>query len=52
MPRIGSEGIGEAIARAFANEGAQVIVSDIADGKGEALAKEIGAQYLHLDVPG
>lgn len=45
-----AQGIGEATARAFVKEGARVIVSDIADDKGRALASEIGAEYLHLDV--
>lgn len=45
-----AQGIGEAIARAFAKEGASVIVSDLTDAKGESLAKEIGGRYLHLDA--
>jgi len=45
-----SQGIGEAIARAFAKEGAHVILSDINDEKGRAVAREIGAEYRHLDV--
>ena len=46
----GSQGIGEACARRFAREGAQVVIADIADGPGQALAGELGALYLHCDV--
>lgn len=45
-----SRGIGEAIARVFAQEGAEVILTDVDDSLGEALAKELGATYHHLDV--
>lgn len=45
-----ARGIGEAIARAFAAEGAQVIVTNI-DGAGTAaLAGDIGATPMRLDV--
>jgi len=45
-------GIGEAIARAFAAEGARVMVSDIRDEAGRQVADSLaaGAQYRHLDV--
>jgi 3(or 17)beta-hydroxysteroid dehydrogenase len=46
----GARGIGAAIARLFAQEGAQVIVSDILDDEGEKLAQEIKGRYIHLDV--
>ena len=46
----GSQGIGEACARRFAREGAHVVIADIADGPGQALASELGALYLHCDV--
>lgn len=46
----GSSGIGEAIARAYAAEGASVIIADIDAQSGEALAKEIGARFIYLDV--
>jgi 3alpha(or 20beta)-hydroxysteroid dehydrogenase len=48
----GAQGQGEAIARAFVAEGASVIVADVADDAGEALAKELGdaATFTHLDV--
>jgi 3alpha(or 20beta)-hydroxysteroid dehydrogenase len=47
-----AQGIGEAIARRFAREGARVALADVQDGPGGKLAAEIGpaARYLHLDV--
>jgi 3alpha(or 20beta)-hydroxysteroid dehydrogenase len=47
-----SQGIGEAIARLFAAEGARVVLGDLLDAQGEKLAAELGAgaRYLHLDV--
>ncbi len=47
-----SRGIGEAIARGYAEEGAHVVVTYVSQKeKAEALAKEIGAgMVLHLDV--
>lgn len=47
-----AQGIGEAVARLFAQEGATVVITDIDDEKGESLARQIGAtaRYLHLDV--
>ena len=47
-----ARGIGEAIARLFAQQGAMVIVTDINDKQGEDVARSIGenCQYLHLDV--
>jgi NAD(P)-dependent dehydrogenase (short-subunit alcohol dehydrogenase family) len=46
----GASGIGAATARVFAREGAKVVLADIDDAGGTALAKEIGGTYLHLDV--
>jgi NAD(P)-dependent dehydrogenase (short-subunit alcohol dehydrogenase family) len=46
----GAQGIGEACARRFAREGARVVIADVADAAGEALAAELGALYLHCDV--
>lgn len=43
-------GQGEQEARLFAEEGAKVVVADVLDDQGEALAKEVGALYVHLDV--
>lgn len=45
-------GLGEADARLFAQEGAQVILADINVGEGERIAREIGPQttFMRLDV--
>jgi 3alpha(or 20beta)-hydroxysteroid dehydrogenase len=47
-----ARGTGEATARRFAAEGASVVLSDVRDELGRAVAKQIGdaAVYLHLDV--
>ncbi|HYH15876.1 MAG TPA: SDR family oxidoreductase [Flavisolibacter sp.] len=47
-----AQGIGAAIARTFVQQGAQVIITDIQEEKGKALAKELGAQafFLRLNV--
>ncbi|MEU9290801.1 glucose 1-dehydrogenase [Streptomyces sp. NPDC048275] len=45
-----ARGQGEQEARLFVAEGARVVVADVLDGQGEALAKELGALYVHLDV--
>ena len=41
-----SQGIGEACARRFAQEGAQVVIADVADARGQALADELVASVL------
>jgi D-sorbitol dehydrogenase (acceptor) len=48
----GAQGIGEAIVRAYAAEGAKVVIADMATDKAEALAGELGAgaMALKLDV--
>ncbi len=46
----GSSGIGEATVRLFASEGCRVVIGDIQDDRGMALAKEVGADYMHMDV--
>ncbi|CAN5636210.1 SDR family oxidoreductase [soil metagenome] len=46
----GSQGIGEACVRRFAQEGARVVIADVADERGQALADELGALYVHCDV--
>ena len=48
----GSRGIGAASARALVAEGARVVIGDILDGEGKALAGDLGdaARYVHLDV--
>jgi len=47
-----ARGQGEAEARLFASEGAKVIVADVLDEQGEAVAADIGeaATFVHLDV--
>ncbi|WP_323037277.1 SDR family oxidoreductase [Pararhodobacter sp.] len=46
----GAQGIGAATVRMLAAQGAKVLIADILDDKGEALAAETGALYCHLDV--
>lgn len=48
----GSSGLGAAMAKRFVAEGAAVVIADIDDANGEALAAELGdkASYIHLDV--
>ncbi len=47
-----ARGIGAAIARAFHQEGAHVVLTDIRDELGQTVAAEIGtrAEFHHLDV--
>lgn len=47
-----ADGIGEASARLFVREGARVVIADIDDERGRAVARELGqkAVYLHTDV--
>ncbi|WP_457034082.1 SDR family oxidoreductase [Kitasatospora sp. P5_F3] len=48
----GARGIGAAVARAFAAEGAWVTIADVLDAEGQELAVELGvpARFRHLDV--
>ena len=48
----GASGLGSAIARRFADEGAVIIIADIDETAGTALATEIGgaARFVRLDV--
>lgn len=59
MPRLqnktalvtgGARGIGAAIAKAFRDEGADVILTDINAETGQATADQIGATFARLDV--
>jgi len=43
-------GIGGAVAKRLVEEGAKVVVTDVADQEGQAYAKELGAVYVHHDV--
>ncbi len=45
-----ASGIGRATAIKFADEGAHVVVADLSDESGGALATEIGGLYVHADV--
>lgn len=46
----GARGIGEAIARCFAMEGARVIIGDVDAANGMRVAAEIGGTFFALDV--
>jgi NAD(P)-dependent dehydrogenase (short-subunit alcohol dehydrogenase family) len=48
----GAQGIGEAMARAFADEGAHLVIADVLADKAEALARSLGgkAMAVKLDV--
>lgn len=48
----GAGGFGSATARKLAQRGAKVLIADVADDRGEALAKELGngSRYLHTDI--
>jgi 3alpha(or 20beta)-hydroxysteroid dehydrogenase len=48
----GARGMGEAHARLLVAEGAQVVIGDILDEQGKAVADALGdaARYVHLDV--
>lgn len=47
-----ARGMGAEEARRFVSEGARVVIADILDAEGEAVAAELGphARYFHLDV--
>jgi NAD(P)-dependent dehydrogenase (short-subunit alcohol dehydrogenase family) len=47
----GAKGIGEAAVRAFSAEGAAVVIADVDDAAGEALARSLPrATFVHTDV--
>ncbi|QRP47300.1 SDR family NAD(P)-dependent oxidoreductase [Amycolatopsis sp. FDAARGOS 1241] len=46
----GANGIGAAVARHFAADGAHVVVADIEEQAGAALAEEIGGLFVRTDV--
>lgn len=46
----GASGLGAATARRVAAAGAHVVVVDLQDDKGDALARELSGAYVHADV--
>lgn len=46
----GASGIGAASARLLASKGAKVVIADLQEEKGKALADEIGGAYCKVDV--
>jgi len=46
----GASGIGEGTVRLFVAEGANVVIADVQDERGLALANEVGAVYQRADV--
>ncbi len=45
-----ASGIGAAVARHLAAAGATVVIADVQDDQGRALAQEIGGAFAHVDV--
>lgn len=45
-----ASGLGEATARRFSREGARLVLGDIREAEGMALASELGARFLPCDV--
>ena len=46
----GGSGLGAATSRLLAERGARIVVLDMQDDKGEAVAKETGGVFVHADV--
>jgi NAD(P)-dependent dehydrogenase (short-subunit alcohol dehydrogenase family) len=46
----GASGLGEATVRALAAEGAKVVIADLNEDKGKALADEVGGVFVKTDV--
>jgi len=46
----GAQGLGEGMARALAAAGAKVVVADLQDEAGQAVAASIGGVFVHVDV--
>jgi len=46
----GASGLGAGTVRMLVSHGAKVVIADVQDESGEALAKELGQRYVHCDV--
>src|SRR5699024_3066311 len=46
----GASGLGAGTARMLTEQGAKVVIADLQDELGQALAKELGQHYIHCDV--
>ncbi len=46
----GASGLGEGTVRMLAREGAQVVIADLQEERGQALAQELGATFVRCDV--
>ncbi len=46
----GASGLGAATVRKLAGAGARVVIADLQDEAGEALASEVGGAFVHVDV--
>lgn len=46
----GASGLGEGTARMFAAHGGRVVIADVQDPAGQALAAELGGVFVHCDV--
>ena len=46
----GASGLGAATARRLASKGARVLIADVQDGPGEAMADEVEGGFVHMDV--
>jgi len=46
----GASGLGAGTARMLAAHGAKVVIADLQDEPGQALAQELGQRYVHCDV--
>ncbi len=46
----GSNGIGEGVARYLAEQGARLVLADIDDARGKAVADELGGHFVRTDV--
>ncbi|MBS7350258.1 MAG: SDR family oxidoreductase [Comamonas sp.] len=45
-----ASGLGEGVARMLAQAGGQVVIADMQLDRGQAVAQELGAQFVHCDV--